>query len=370
MRIATLQFSPSLGAVQHNIDRANTLLSNLRDTPLDLLVLPELAFSGYNFPSLEAIKPYLEPTTAGTTSEWAMATAKLLHCHVIVGYPEIHTDRTTGQSTNYNSTVTVSPTGEILMNYRKSFLYYTDETWAREGPNGSAREHTSLNRPFFCGPLGKLGMTGHGICMDINPYRFLAPWTDYEFANAVLTSGVRLVVLSMAWLTRLLPEDLQREPRRPDMETVAYWLERFFPLIESKPSEEIIVVFANRCGTEGNRVGSFHIENGEEVEMGNQVCYAGSSCVMKFQGGMVSMFDKADGPAMVGKGEEGVLLVDTAQVRLHFQFVFSARQLTALSLQNTHCSRDESLRYRAVSLPSMRGCTFWVDRYEIIKPGV
>lgn len=309
MHIAILQFNPTLGAVSFNINHADALLRSINPSQqLDLLVLPELAFSGYNFSSLEAIEPYLEPTTAGTTTEWASSTAKRLGCHVIVGYPE----RCEADARNYNSTVTVSPTGEVLLNYRKSFLYYTDEKWAAEGPAGScsSSHHTANHTPFFAGSLGSLGTVGHGICMDINPYKFTAPWTEYEFATCMLRNSVKLVVLSMAWLTRLLPGELTLEPEAPDMETVAYWLERFFPFLAS--DEEVIVVFANRCGTEGTQAGSVEVENGVEVvETGDRVCYAGSSCVMKFQAGGVRIFERGEGPSILGKGEEGVLVVDT-----------------------------------------------------------
>lgn len=185
MKIATLQFAPSLGKLGSNIDKANAILEASKPTKLDLLVLPELAFTGYNFPSLEAIKPFLEPTTAGPTTEWAVNTAKRLRCHVCVGYPE--TDNSAETTTNYNSVVTVSPTGQILANYRKAFLYYTDELWASEGDAG-----------FYCGSLGTLGDVGMGICMDINPYQFKSAWTAYEFANHCLSGGAKLVVLSMA----------------------------------------------------------------------------------------------------------------------------------------------------------------------------
>ncbi|KAI9867983.1 MAG: Carbon-nitrogen hydrolase, partial [Pleopsidium flavum] len=146
MRIACLQFNPSLGHVQRNIERADSILSaspsKLQN--LDLLVLPELAFTGYNFRSLAAISPYLEPTSSGPSAKWALATAKRFNCAVSVGYPEIATPSTdtataspsprihnphSDPSRRYNSTITVSPTGLILANYRKTFLYYTDETW-------------------------------------------------------------------------------------------------------------------------------------------------------------------------------------------------------------------------------------------------
>jgi protein N-terminal amidase len=308
MRVGTLQFAPTLGTVEHNIQRANTFLESSRADDFDLLVLPELAFTGYNFPDLEAISPLLEPTAAGPTTQWAIRTAQVLQCYVIVGYPEVCTDPE-GRTTNYNSTVTVSSKGEVVSNYRKSFLYYTDETWAAEG----CTSRTSKS-PFFCGQLGELGNVGHGICMDINPYKFTAPWSAYEFATTMLKADVRLVVLSMAWLTRLTPQELLVEPDAPDMETVAYWLERFFPFLDSAPKDEIIVVFANRCGTEGNIVGSTQVENGSEVEEGDRVCYAGSSCVMRFQGGQVRMFQKGQHEvAVLGKAEEGLLVVNTEQ---------------------------------------------------------
>ncbi|KAK3117318.1 hypothetical protein LTR53_001435 [Teratosphaeriaceae sp. CCFEE 6253] len=308
MRIATLQFFPALGAVEANIHRANTILAAADLTHVDLLVLPELAFSGYNFPSLEAIEPFLEPTTAGISTQWAIATARRLSCHIIVGYPERDTSR--GTEVNYNATVTVSPTGEVLANYRKSFLYYTDDKWAAEGtwtPLTTARAE-----PFFREPLGTLGLVGHGICMDINPYAFTAPWTAYEFATAMLKAEVPLVVLSMAWLTRLSEEELQDGAEQPDMATVAYWVERLCPLVESKG--EVVVVFANRCGVESNVVGVKDKDDGVVEGEGEAACYAGSSCVMRFRDGKTEMLEtNRHEAAIMGKGEEGVLIVDTQQ---------------------------------------------------------
>lgn len=46
MRIATLQFAPQLGRVSANIARADELLKEYSPGEIDLLVLPEMAFSG------------------------------------------------------------------------------------------------------------------------------------------------------------------------------------------------------------------------------------------------------------------------------------------------------------------------------------
>ena len=46
MRIACLQFNPELGRLPENIARANALLQVASPRNIDLLVLPELAFTG------------------------------------------------------------------------------------------------------------------------------------------------------------------------------------------------------------------------------------------------------------------------------------------------------------------------------------
>lgn len=50
MRIGCLQFAPQVGDVDNNLNRADAVLSKANPEDLDLLVLPELAFTG-KFPS-------------------------------------------------------------------------------------------------------------------------------------------------------------------------------------------------------------------------------------------------------------------------------------------------------------------------------
>ncbi|KAJ5524662.1 Carbon-nitrogen hydrolase [Penicillium frequentans] len=313
MRIATLQFAPKLGDVEGNIRRANEILNRGKLLSLgssrrsksnsdltatieierlrpDVLILPELALTGYNFPSLEAIKPFLEPAGTGRSATWARDIAKRLNCKVCIGYPEIEIGNGTDPAKYYNSLLVVNQHGEIVHNYRKCFLYYTDETWAAEGNvergfhelefhSRDDAQHVSgdlvgdIHRSADnCGDKGdgdvvgsassnKKVATSFGICMDINPYKFEAPYTAYEFASRVLESQSQLVILSMAWLSMHSREALAALNREPDMDTFSYWLQRFMPLLEKEMQharnvdeedtpKQVVIVFANRAGEE------------------------------------------------------------------------------------------------------------------------
>ncbi|MCJ1239804.1 Carbon-nitrogen hydrolase [Varicellaria rhodocarpa] len=347
MRIACLQFNPKLGQVASNISHADNLLAQVDLEKLDLLVLPELAFTGYNYSSLSSILPYLEPTASGASTKWAFSTASRLNCIVSVGYPEKTSTHVSissrsalnpSSTANYNSTITVSPDRQILAHYRKTHLYYTDETWAHESDTGWLTTNLPLAfhsntgekyKPLAStstpnGPVSAVqnGLpTAFGICMDLNPHLFTAPWTAYEFASHALRTNAHLVVLSTAWTlaaptsissssslptsqthtstpTQDSPSPLSippEDPQTPSHKTLTYWLMRLTPLLSSSSSldssspAERIVVIANRCGKE------------------RDVTYAGTSTVMALEGGTVRVWGS------MGEGEEGVLVVDTEE---------------------------------------------------------
>lgn len=241
----------------------------------------------------------------------------------------------------YNSTVTVNQKGEIVYHYRKCFLYYTDETWATEGPGvpinfpskttpvvlaaaATVRELSEATlstppekqNPFQPVDLGDLGQVSHGICMDINPYKFIpGTYQNYEFATAALSAKSPMIATSMAWLTHLSHEDLEQLPYEPDMNTFASWMDRFWPINmggrrpamtghglggfgigdhsarwTGKGLEEVILIFANRCGVEGT------------------ASYAGTSSVVRMRQGNIELLGQ------LGRAEEDLLLVDTEQV--------------------------------------------------------
>ena len=173
MRIACLQYAPLVslllalylegefsstshnvqtGDINQNMNRAEAVLSRSNLDGIDLLVLPELAFSGTksffqkldmlistgaDFQSLQHVTPFVEPTAAGISSFWARTAALKHSCTVVVGYPErisIILPRP-GSFEYYNSSIVIDKKGDTIANFRKSFLYHTDGPCVSQGPD-------------------------------------------------------------------------------------------------------------------------------------------------------------------------------------------------------------------------------------------
>lgn len=91
----------------------------------------------------------------------------------------------------------------------------------------------------------------------------------------------------MAWLTRQNIGEYSRKSKEPDIDTLSYWVARLEPLIRAEGRGEVIVVLANRCGTE------------------DEAIYAGTSCVLGIEDGEVKVY------GILGRGERELLVVDT-----------------------------------------------------------
>ena len=74
-----------------------------------------------------------------------------------------------GTGVGYNSAVVVAPGGEVVGNYRKTFRFETDKSWAREGESGMEDDFWLADRAgegFMHFDLPEpLGKTAVGICM-------------------------------------------------------------------------------------------------------------------------------------------------------------------------------------------------------------
>ncbi|KAF3923707.1 hypothetical protein ABW20_dc0103717 [Dactylellina cionopaga] len=245
MKIACLQLDPQLGKVQDNIHRADEILENALgiegvQDKVDILVLPELAFT-VGYPELavgyQPLSGYARrPKVYDPFSELPIDVDDDDNC----------TDKDANiQDHSYNACVVTSPDGEVVMNYRKMFLYSTDENWASEG---SSFGTLTLTFPINDDSSQQTSPTSStksitlalGICMDLNPYQFTAPFSAYEFANHVLSTGAQLAIVPMAWETKdpVNENQLKAFLKKKHDYTVRYWAMRMEPLFGYNDQQE------------------------------------------------------------------------------------------------------------------------------------
>ena len=122
-----------------------------------------------------------------------------------------------------------------------------------------------------------------------SPYKFEASWQAFEFANHALDSNADLVILPMAWTTQEEYSEFTSKPLEPNSEAFNYWISRLEPLVRARREEEVIVVFANRTGIEGDTM------------------YVGTSAVIGIQAGVVNVY------GILGRGSKELLVVDTEE---------------------------------------------------------
>ncbi|TLD03459.1 uncharacterized protein PgNI_11664 [Pyricularia grisea] len=93
----------------------------------------------------------------------------------------------------------------------------------------------------------------------------------------------------MAWSASAFdnPASFHNKPDEPHMATLEHWVKRMEPFIRADRDDEIIFVFANRCGNEGD------------------VLYTGSSAVIGICNGEVRVY------GVLGRGTKQLLVVDT-----------------------------------------------------------
>ncbi|CAI5756636.1 unnamed protein product [Candida verbasci] len=301
LRVAIIQLNSILRQPTQNITKIHNLISSKPNFKnVDLIVLPEMSITGYYFKSSQDITPYLESTNSfGPSLNFARDLSRKYNCFTVIGYPE------SDNSKIYNSCATFNRTGKLIHNYRKTFLYETDEVWGCE---------ENPNKGF---PATKLKfkddeedvIVNFGICMDLNPYKFEAPFHAFEFGSSCLNQKARLIICPMNWLTNESPslhKEIQETKRcemakeleakmkldnSPNVTNLNYWILRFYPYLQDeltwlKDDDKVHVLIANRVGVE------------------DDIVYGGSSCTLKFNDGENYL------SSVLGQCKEDILIHD------------------------------------------------------------
>ncbi|MDK2973265.1 MAG: 5-aminopentanamidase [Candidatus Sumerlaeota bacterium] len=162
-RIGYIQYKPEFGDRTGNLARLEALCRQA--APADLLVLPELAATGYEFLSPAEVRPLAEPFGDGPTFDLCGRLARELNATLVAGYPESAGERL------YNAAFVALPDGTFA-NYRKIHLFSREKELFSPGDAPPLVVET---------PLGRIGVM---ICFD---------WLFPETAHSLAIRGARIL---------------------------------------------------------------------------------------------------------------------------------------------------------------------------------
>ena len=170
LNIAAIQFTPKFLDLSSNRAKVKDLIEKaISDNKSELIVLPELAFSGYNFETIEQVQKTAEkiPTSESCTLLEQLSTENSVF--IVAGINEI------AQDNFFNSAVVFGPEGYITT-YRKIQLYAREKEFFKPG-----------DKPLQTFPIRdyKIGLM---ICFD---------WFYPEIPRSLALMGADVICHSM-----------------------------------------------------------------------------------------------------------------------------------------------------------------------------
>ena len=140
-----IQFSPVLGDLKSNMENLSRLID--RAAKADLVVIPELANSGYNFKNREQAFNLAEEAENSEFINFLVEKAREFNLHIVSGFNEKEGKKL------FNTSVLVNPNG-IIGKYRKIHLFMNEFDIFEKG---------NLGLPVFDLGFCKMGML---VCFD------------------------------------------------------------------------------------------------------------------------------------------------------------------------------------------------------------
>lgn len=169
--MAAAQYEPRVGDPDHNLSEAVRWTDEAMTQGAQLVVLPELASSGYVFEGESEADVSAESPTTGPMVRGLRDVCARHDGYVVTGINE------RGGDCRYNSAVVIGPNGP-LATYRKLHLFYDEKSWFEPGA-----QLTLVDLPF-----GRLGMI---ICFDL--------WFP-EPARALAVAGAEIIAVPTNWV--------------------------------------------------------------------------------------------------------------------------------------------------------------------------
>jgi len=113
MKVGYYQFRPLFGKVERNLDK---VLAALADVDADLIVLPELAYTGYYFADRDEAYRLSQDVSSSPIIESLTGLCRQRNFYIVSGFAEKYLDKC------FNSSVLVGPEG-LVHTYRKLHLF-------------------------------------------------------------------------------------------------------------------------------------------------------------------------------------------------------------------------------------------------------
>lgn len=174
VRVAVVQFEPRVGVenLKVNALAVEQRLTAAADGGAGLIVLPELATTGYVFETREEAYAHAEAVPDGPTVESFVRIAAERNVYIVGCVAE------RDGVTLYDTAVLVGPEG-FIGRYRKTHLWNTEKLWFTPGNEGFAVYDT------------KIGRIGLLVCWDI--------WFP-ETARIVAQMGADIICIPTGWV--------------------------------------------------------------------------------------------------------------------------------------------------------------------------
>jgi len=208
-KLACIQYRPVIGAVGDNLAAMEKRVREAHRAGARVMVLPELADTGYVFRDRAELADLASPIPEGRSAQALVALARELDIYVVSGLAEREGQRL------YNSAMLCGPDGYIGT-YRKLHL------WDRENPLFTPGD---LGLPVFETDLGRIGLA---VCYD--------GWFPELFRTMAL-KGAELICIPTNWVP------MPAQP--PEAEAMANTLHR-----AAAHSNGIFIACADRIGVE------------------------------------------------------------------------------------------------------------------------
>lgn len=162
-RVSVLQFEPRLLDPKANLETLQSMLSGLET---DLVVLPELALSGYVFANQDEVDAVSESIPEGLCFQALMQTSRTGNFSIVYGFAE------KANGVCYNSSALINPDGSHYI-YRKTHLFNREKLFFAPGDTG-----------FNVYPAKHGVPVGMMICFD---------WQFPESARTLALRGARII---------------------------------------------------------------------------------------------------------------------------------------------------------------------------------